>query len=126
MLLAPGALQAAGKGQLVGLHALVPHPSQHRSIALSGHHGPQNLLARRAHQIAFTPKRGSWLHVAAVELNVMIRQRLNRRIDSIETARAEVAAWQASRDRIQAKVNWQFTMDDARVKLKRFYPIFDE
>ena len=72
-----------------------------------------------------TPKHGSWLNVAEVELNVMIRQCLNRRIDSIDTLRAEVAAWQAARDRIQAKVDWQFTTDDARVKLKRLYPTFD-
>lgn len=77
-------------------------------------------------EFVFTPKHGSWLNVAEVELNVMIRQCLNRRIDSIDTVRAEVAAWQASRDRIQAKVNWQFTIDDARVKLKRLYPTFDE
>ena len=55
----------------------------------------------------------------------MIRQCLNRPIDSIDTLRAEVAAWQAARDRIQAKVDWQFTTDDARVKLKRLYPTFD-
>ena len=55
----------------------------------------------------------------------MIRQCLNRRIDSIAVLRNEVAAWQAERDRLQAKVNWQFTTDDARTKLKRLYPIFD-
>ena len=55
----------------------------------------------------------------------MIRQCLNRRIDSINVLRDEVAAWQASRDRLQAKVNWQFTTDDARVKLKRLYPTFE-
>ena len=77
-------------------------------------------------EFVFTPKHGSWLNVAEVELNVMIRQCLNRRIDSIDTLRTEVTAWQAARDRIQAKVNWQFTTDDARVKLKRLYPIFDE
>ena len=72
------------------------------------------------------PKHGSWLNVAEVELSVMIRQCLNRRIASIKVLRDEVAAWQASRDRIQAKVNWQFTTDDARVNLKRLYPTFDE
>ena len=76
-------------------------------------------------EFVHTPKHGSWLNVAEVELNVMIRQCLNRRIDSIDTLRAEVAAWQAARDRIQAKVDWQFTTDDARVKLKRLYPTFD-
>ena len=70
-------------------------------------------------EFVHTPKHGSWLNVAEVELNVMIRQCLNRRIDSIDVLRDEVAAWQASRDRLRAKVNWQFTTDDARVKLKR-------
>ena len=56
----------------------------------------------------------------------MIRQCLNRRIDTLEVLRDEVAAWQADRDRIQAKVNWQFTTDDARVRLKRLYPTLDE
>ncbi len=59
-------------------------------------------------EFVHTPKHGSWLNVAEVELNVMIRQCLNRRIDSIDTLRAEVAAWQAARDRIQAKVDWQY------------------
>ncbi len=77
-------------------------------------------------EFVYTPKHGSWLNVAEVELNVMIRQCLNRRIDCIETLRREVAAWQASRDRIQAKVDWQFNTDDARVKLKRLYPTFDD
>ena len=76
-------------------------------------------------EFVYTPKHGSWLNVAEVELNVMIRQFLNRRIDSIDILRDEVAAWQASRDSIQAKVNWQFTTDDARVKLKRLNPTLD-
>ena len=76
-------------------------------------------------EFVHTPKHGSWLNVAEVELNVMIRQCLNRRIDSIDVLHTEVAAWQAARDRITAKVNWQFTTDDARIKLKRLYPAFD-
>ena len=76
-------------------------------------------------EFIYTPKHGSWLNVAEIELNVMIRQCLNRRIDSIEELRDEVAAWQTARDQLQAKVNWQFTTDDARVKLKRLYPTFD-
>ena len=73
-------------------------------------------------EFVYTPKHGSWLNVAEVELNVLIRQCLNRRIDAL---RAEVAAWQAARDRIRAKVDWQFTTDDARVRLKRLYPTFN-
>jgi hypothetical protein len=76
-------------------------------------------------EFVYTPKHGSWLNVAEIELNVMISQCLDRRIGSIEKLCAEVAAWQARRDQILAKVNWQFTTEDARVKLKRLYPTFD-
>ena len=71
---------------------------------------------------ARTPKHGSWLNMAEIEINVMVSQCLDRHIDSIETARSEVAAWQARRDTLQAKVNWQFRTEDARIKLKRLYP----
>lgn len=73
-------------------------------------------------EFVYTPKHGSWLNVAEVELNVMSRQCLNRRIDSVDVLAREVAAWQDSRDRIRAKVDWQFTTEDARLKLKRLYP----
>ena len=77
-------------------------------------------------EFVFTPKHGSWLNIAESELSVMIRQCLNRRIDPFEVLRAEGAAWQAARDRVKATVDWQFTADDARVRLKRLYPTFDE
>ncbi len=60
-------------------------------------------------EFVYTPKHGSWLNVAEIEINVMIRQCLHRRIDSIDTPRKKVAAWKAARDQIQAKVDWQFT-----------------
>lgn len=70
----------------------------------------------------FTPKHGSWLNIAEIELNVITGQCLNRRIDNIEEVRKEVAAWQCYRDNKKSKVNWQFTADDARIKLARLYP----
>jgi hypothetical protein len=76
-------------------------------------------------EFVYTPKHGSWLNVAEIELNVMIGQCLDRRIDSMPELRKQVAAWQERRDQIRAKVNWQFTAEDARVKLKRLYPTFD-
>lgn len=76
-------------------------------------------------EFVYTPKHGSWLNMAEIELNVMIGQCLNRRIDSIEKVRSEVAAWQSQRDQLNAKINWQFTTKDARIKLKRLYPTFD-
>lgn len=76
-------------------------------------------------EFVYTPTHGSWLNVAEIGLNVMIKQCLSRRIDTIEELRDEVAAWQVCRDRLRAKVDWQFTTHDARVKLKHLYPTFD-
>jgi len=73
----------------------------------------------------YTPKHGSWLNMAEIELNVLIGQCLNRRIDKIDVVRSESNAWQASRNNKGAKVNWQFRTEDARTKLKRLYPTFD-
>lgn len=73
-------------------------------------------------EFIYTPKHGSWLNMAEIEINVMVGQCLARRIDNIETVSSEVAAWQMRRDNLQAKVNWQFTNGDARIKLKRLYP----
>ncbi len=76
-------------------------------------------------EFVYTPKHGSWLNMAEIELNVLTGQCLNRRIDEIETVRKEVRAWQKSRNNKNAKVNWQFTTDDARIKLTRLYPTFE-
>lgn len=73
----------------------------------------------------FTPKHGSWLNVAEIELNVLNGQCLNRRIDEIEIVRQEAQAWQEYRNSLEAKVNWQFTNEDARIKLQRLYPTLD-
>jgi len=70
----------------------------------------------------YTPKHGSWLNVAEMELSVLARQCLDRRIPDLEALRREVAAWVATRNRAVAKVHWQFTTADARVKLKKLYP----
>jgi hypothetical protein len=76
-------------------------------------------------EFVHTPKHGSWLNMAEIEINVMVRQCLNRRIPDIDTLRQEVAAWQARRDQLNATINWQFTTDTARVKLKRLYPTLE-
>jgi hypothetical protein len=73
-------------------------------------------------EFVFTPKHGSWLNMAEIELNVLTGQCLNRRIDNIEEVRREVTAWYEHRNNKCATVNWQFTEDDARVKLSRLYP----
>ncbi|MBU1936338.1 IS630 family transposase [bacterium] len=76
-------------------------------------------------EFVYTPKHGSWLNMAEIELNVLTGQCLNRRIDDIDVVRKEVRAWQESRNNKNAKVNWQFTTEDARIKLSRLYPTFD-
>lgn len=73
-------------------------------------------------EFIYTPKHGSWLNMAEIELNVLLGQCLNRRIDNIEKIMSEVAAWQNHRNNKDAKVNWRFTTDDARIKLSRLYP----
>lgn len=78
-------------------------------------------IAKRL-DIHYTPKHGSWLDIAEVELNVLTRQCLNRRIDSIERLRDEMSAWEQRRNREAAKVDWQFRTSDARIKLKSLYP----
>jgi hypothetical protein len=69
-----------------------------------------------------TPKHGSWLNVAEVELSAVARQCLDRRIPDIQTLRREVAAWERTRNAAAVKADWQFTTADARIKLKRLYP----
>ena len=76
-------------------------------------------------EFVYTPKHGSWLNMAEIELNVLAGQCLNRRIDDIEIVRKEVAAWQKFRNNKNAKVNWQFTAEHARIKLRRLYPTLE-
>lgn len=73
-------------------------------------------------EIHYTPKHGSWLNIAECEFSVLQRQCLDRRIDSAEFLGQEVTAWQDSRNAIDSKINWQFTTDNARIKLRRLYP----
>ena len=75
-------------------------------------------------EIHYTPKHGSWLDMAEIELNVMTRQCLSRRIENIAKLREELAAWEVERNTVAAKVNWQFRTADARVKLSSLYPRF--
>ena len=74
-------------------------------------------------EIHHTPKHGSWLNIAEIELSVLKRQCLAGRIPTIEKLIAEVHTWNTNRNNQQTKVDWQFRTDDARIKLKRLYPI---
>jgi len=76
-------------------------------------------------EFVFTPKHGSWLNMAEIELNVLNGQCLNRRIDNIATVAKECEAWKKYRNNLNAKINWQFTNKNARIKLKRLYPTLE-
>ena len=78
-------------------------------------------LASRLERV-HTPKHGSWLNIAEIELSVFSRQCLNRRISDLETLRSEAKAWQEYRNQTAGRVGWRFTTQDARIKLKRLYP----
>ena len=73
-------------------------------------------------EIHFTPKHGSWVNMAEIELSVPSRQCLDRRIPDQETLVREISVWETERNQGQCKVNWRFTTEDARIKLARLYP----
>ena len=73
-------------------------------------------------EIHYTPKHGSWLNMAEIELSVLSRQCLDRRLSDVDTLTQEVAAWEQARNSDARPVNWRFTTPDARIKLKRLYP----
>ena len=73
-------------------------------------------------EIHYTPKHGSWLNMAEIELSVLARQCLSERMDNKEFLSEQVALWQQRRNQAQVKVNWRFTTADARIKLKKLYP----
>ena len=76
-------------------------------------------------EIHYTPKHGSWLNMAEIELSVLHRQSLKARIPDLRTLIQRVAAWQQKRNSASATVNWRFTTADARIKLTRLYPTID-
>jgi len=76
-------------------------------------------------EVHYTPKHGSWLDMAEIELGILGRQCLSRRIDNTGDLRREVTAWKTDRNSASTKVNWQFTTADARIKLRRLYPSLD-
>jgi len=80
----------------------------------------RRLLSRL--EFHYTPKHGSWLNMAEIEIGVMNRQCLNRRIAEQQIICEEVAAWEQQRNKEEAKIRWTFTVSDARVKLAKIYP----
>jgi hypothetical protein len=78
-------------------------------------------LAQRL-EIHHTPKHGSWLNIAEIELSALTRQCLDRRIADLDTLNTELAAWQNAANAGQRQVRWQFTTEDARTRLRHLYP----
>lgn len=76
-------------------------------------------------EFVYTPKHGSWLNIAEIELSVLHSQCLDRRIPRIDIIRNEVKSWEKARNNKIARIKWQFTTDDARIKLSRLYPTFE-
>src|SRR3981081_413215 len=86
---------------------------------------PEIALALAARlEIHYTPKHGSWLNMAETELSVLARQCLDRRLESKALLAQEVATWEKERNQACTRIDWRFTTQDARVKLKRLYPSY--
>ena len=77
-------------------------------------------------EFVYTPTHGSWLNMVEIEISVLVRQCLKRRIPDIETLRCEAEAWCGERNRLGTSVDWRFTTADARIKLRKLYPTVDD
>jgi DDE superfamily endonuclease len=77
-------------------------------------------------EFVYTPTHGSWLNMVEIEISVLVRQCLKRRIPDIETLRCEAEAWCGERNRLGTSVDWRFTTADARIKLRKLYPTIEK
>jgi transposase len=82
-------------------------------------------MLREKLEIHYTPKHGSWLNMAEIEINVLVNHGLSKRIPTIQQMKKEVTAWNKARNKASNKINWRFSTDDARIKLKRLYPLYE-
>jgi len=76
-------------------------------------------------EIHHTPKHGSWLNMAEIEINVLVNHGISKHVPTIEQMQKEVKAWSKARNKAANKINWRFNTEDARIKLKRLYPLFN-
>jgi hypothetical protein len=109
--------------QAIKVRLVMDNLNTHSTASLYEAFAPEEArrLARRL-EIHYTPKHGSWLNVAEIELSALNTQCLNRRIPDRGLMRQEVAAWERDRNDRAAAIDWRFTTEDARIKLKRLYP----
>ena len=109
--------------QAAKVHLVMDNLNTHGGASLYEAFAPEEarrLLSRL--EFHYTPKHGSWLNMAEIELSVSSRQCLNRRIPDGTSLIREIEAWQVARNNQACKVRWQFTTKDARIKLRRLYP----
>ena len=118
-----GALLAVRDPEAVRVRLVCEHLNTHGIGSLSEAFPPEQArrLASRL-EIPHTPKHGSWLHIAEIELSVLTMQGLDRRIPDMETLAQETQPWEQRRNAAPNGVDWQFSTLDARIKLKRLYP----
>jgi hypothetical protein len=109
--------------QAIKVRLVMDNLNTHSTASLYEAFAPEEArrLARRL-EIHYTPKHGSWLNVAEIELSALNSQCLNRRIKDIDLMRKEVTTWELDRNNRAAAIDWRFTTEDARIKLKRLYP----
>jgi transposase len=112
-----------GYPQAERIRVVMDNLSTHRAASLYERFAPEEArrILRRL-EFHYTPKHGSWLNIVEIELSVLERQCLSRRIPDAATLQREVAAYEARRNEGEASITWNFTVDDARRKLKRLYP----
>jgi hypothetical protein len=109
--------------QALSIRVVLDNLSTHTFAALYVAFPPEEArrIARKL-EFHYTPKHGSWLNMVEIELGVLVKQCLNRRIPDMQTLRREVTAWQNARNAQHATVKWLFNVTDARTRLARFYP----
>lgn len=110
---------------LADVHDLVmDQPNTHKPAAFDEFFPPDQARAYLDRfEFHYTPKRGSWLNMAEIEIGVLKRQCFDRRIYDAATLQSEVAAWQQRRNKTNRPIDWQFTTDDARIRLRQLYPV---
>ena len=109
------------------IHLVLGNVHTHTGAALYDTFAPdtaRRLLDRLA--VHYTPKHASWLNMAEIEIGVLNRQCLNRRIDHVQTLAEEIVAWEAKRNADAVKLHWTFTISVARAKLRKLYPSIED
>jgi len=112
-----------GYPEATGIRVVLDNLNTHKIASLydAFEPGEARRIARKL-ELHYTPKHGSWLNMAEIELSVLQHQCLDRRIPDAVTLTREIAAWEYQRNTEQATINWRFSVSDARNKLKRLYP----